>query len=157
MGEGYSHSQAQFLFRVWVQCQGGGLMLCDIVTSCFVGRSCWHGNQVCFDHVVGLLLLLSYIPSHALTHPLITHPHSSTHHTSSLITHSHLSHTLTHHTQTDGFTALYLAAQEDNASICQELLEAGADPLLVGGPQQLSPLHIASHRYCMCVVYCSLL
>jgi len=52
-----------------------------------------------------------------------------------------------------GFTALYLAAQEDNACICQLLLKAGADPLLAGGPQKLTPLHIAAHRYTVVVAY----
>lgn len=56
--------------------------------------------------------------------------------------------------QSQGFTALYLAAQEDRASLCQMLLEAGANPLMAGGPQRLTPLHIAAHRGCkaVCVV-----
>ena len=48
--------------------------------------------------------------------------------------------------QTTGFTALYLAAQEEHPSICHLLLEAGANPHLAGGPQKLTPLHIAAHR-----------
>ncbi len=46
-----------------------------------------------------------------------------------------------------GFTALYLAAQEDNQVVCRLLLVGGADPLLAGGAQKLTPLHIAAHRY----------
>ncbi len=63
--------------------------------------------------------------------------------------HTHMdTHTHTHtHTQGQGFTALYIAAQEDSATICQLLLEAGADPSLAGGEQKLSPLHIAAHKY----------
>ena len=59
--------------------------------------------------------------------------------------------------QSDGFTALYLAAQEDNPSICQMLLEAGANPSLAGGPQKLTPLHIAAHRYYTFVQQCFVL
>ena len=59
--------------------------------------------------------------------------------------------------QSDGFTALYLAAQEDNPSICQTLLEAGANPSLAGGPQKLTPLHIAAHRYTFVQQYCTLI
>ena len=47
--------------------------------------------------------------------------------------------------QTMGFTALYLAAQEDNPHICELLLENGADPNVQGGPQKLTPLHLAAH------------
>jgi len=115
-------------------------VLYDIVTV--VGLLVGHVGMATRFVLTMMLLVCCYF-CHTCLH--IPHPHSLhtlTHHTSS------------HHTQTDGFTALYLAAQEDNASICQELLEAGADPLLVGGPQQLSPLHIAAHRYC---VVCSLL
>lgn len=48
--------------------------------------------------------------------------------------------------QSVGFTALYLASQEDSGCICRVLLEAGADPNLCGGSQSLGPLHIAAHR-----------
>ena len=48
--------------------------------------------------------------------------------------------------QSAGFSALYLAAQEENSCICQVLLETGADPNMSGGTQSLSPLHIAAHR-----------
>ena len=44
-----------------------------------------------------------------------------------------------------GFTALYLAAQEDNPHICEMLLDNGANPNVQGGPQKLSPLHLAAH------------
>lgn len=49
--------------------------------------------------------------------------------------------------QTSGYSALYLAAQEDDVVVCRLLLEGGADPLLAGGTQKLTPLHIAAHRY----------
>lgn len=45
-----------------------------------------------------------------------------------------------------GFTAVYLAAQEDSVEVCQLLLEGGADPNIAGGQQKLSPLHIAAHK-----------
>ena len=50
-----------------------------------------------------------------------------------------------HMLQTMGFTALYLAAQEDNPHICELLLENGANPNVQGGPQKLTPLHLAAH------------
>ena len=49
--------------------------------------------------------------------------------------------------QSAGFSALYLASQEDNSCLCQVLLEAGADSNLTGSSQALSPLHIAAHKY----------
>ena len=54
-------------------------------------------------------------------------------------------HVLILYLQTMGFTALYLAAQEDNPHICELLLENGADPNIQGGPQKLTPLHLAAH------------
>ncbi len=75
--------------------------------------------------------------------------HARTHARTRARTHTH-TYTHTHtHTQAQGFTALYVAAQEDNVSICQMLLEAGANPSLAGGEQKLSPLHIAAHKYAL--------
>ena len=48
--------------------------------------------------------------------------------------------------QINGFTALYLAAQEENVAVCRLLLVGGANPHLAGGTQKLTPLHIAAHR-----------
>ena len=48
--------------------------------------------------------------------------------------------------QSKGYSALYLAAQEESAGICRTLLEGGADPQLAGGRQKLTPLHIAAHK-----------
>ena len=47
--------------------------------------------------------------------------------------------------QTAGFTALYLAAQENSPTICELLLEKGAKCNVQGGAQQLTPLHLAAH------------
>ena len=48
--------------------------------------------------------------------------------------------------QSQGVSALYLAAQGENPFLCYLLLEAGADVSVTTGPQNLTPLHIAAHR-----------
>ena len=47
--------------------------------------------------------------------------------------------------QKEGFTALFLTASQNNPSMCLMLLEAGADPMIAGGRQNITPLHIAAH------------
>lgn len=53
--------------------------------------------------------------------------------------------------QSAGFTALYLAAQENSPAICELLLEKGARCNVQGGSQQLTPLHLAAHAGYMAV------
>ena len=53
--------------------------------------------------------------------------------------------------QSAGFTALYLAAQENSPTICELLLEKGAECNVQGGLQQLTPLHLAAHAGYMAV------
>ena len=53
--------------------------------------------------------------------------------------------------QSAGFTALYLAAQENSPTICELLLEKGAKCNVQGGLQQLTPLHLAAHAGYMAV------
>jgi len=93
------------------------------------------------------------------TYTTYTHVHVHTHHTActhptptrplthTLYTYITSSHTHTHRRMDS--TALYLAAQEDNACICQLLLKAGADPSWQGAPRRLhSPAYCSSQVYC---------
>ena len=55
--------------------------------------------------------------------------------------------------QSNGFTALHLAAQENHVKICELLLKHGCNPNVLAGPQQLTPLHMAAHKYVLYSVY----
>lgn len=57
----------------------------------------------------------------------------------------------------DGFTALHFAVASCSDVIVENMLKAGADPHIAGGPEQQLPIHIACQRHAGAMVICKLL